>query len=106
MVNLSPRLGPGAHAGVAPAGEIHPQARLADGRRLDAAIGGYRFALLGPQALVEGIAADDVAVLPSAGEHGVLLRPDRYIAGIARSRADAQALVDTYARSQPALQGG
>lgn len=86
MVNLSPALGPGAHAGVPPAGQIFPQPRLADGRRLDEAIGGYRFALLGPQALLdEAQVPEDVVRIPFPGEEMVLLRPDRYIAAASRA---------------------
>jgi 3-(3-hydroxy-phenyl)propionate hydroxylase len=89
MVNLSPALGPGAHAGTPPAGEIFPQPRLADGRRLDEAIGGYRFALLGPQALLdEAKVPEDVARIPFPGEELVLLRPDRYIAAASRAPED------------------
>jgi 3-(3-hydroxy-phenyl)propionate hydroxylase len=93
MVNLSPALGPGAHAGTPPAGKIHPQPRLADGRRLDAAIGGYRFALLGPAQLVAGLDLEDLAVVPTEGEEAVLLRPDRYIAGVARSASGVRELM-------------
>jgi 3-(3-hydroxy-phenyl)propionate hydroxylase len=86
MVNLSPALGPGAHTGVAPAGEIHPQPRLADGRRLDDAIAGYRFAVLGPQELLQGF--EDLASIPVENRELLLLRPDRYIAGAGRSASD------------------
>jgi len=95
MVNLAPALGPGAHAGTAPAGEIHPQPRLADGRRLDAAIGGYRFALLGPKPLLEGISA--IPAVETQSDEAVLLRPDRYIAGTARTAAGARELVERFA---------
>jgi 3-(3-hydroxy-phenyl)propionate hydroxylase len=96
MVNLSPVLGPGAHAGAPPAGEIHPQPRLADGRRLDEAIGGYRFALLGPHRLFAGVALPhEVARVEMEREDLVLLRPDRYIAGAGRSGA---AIERAYAR--------
>jgi 3-(3-hydroxy-phenyl)propionate hydroxylase len=86
MVNLSPALGPGAHTGVAPAGEIHPQPRLADGRRLDDAIGGYRFAVLGPAPLLDGL--EGVARIPVQSEALLLLRPDRYIAAVSRAPAE------------------
>lgn len=86
MVNLSPALGPGAHAGAPPAGEIYPQPRLPDGRRLDDAIGGYRFALLGPRALLqETEVPPEVTRLALENDELVLLRPDRYIAAISRS---------------------
>jgi len=86
MVNLSPALGPGAHTDVAPAGEIHPQPRLADGRRLDDAIAGYRFAVLAPQELLQGF--EDLASIPVESRELLLLRPDRYIAGVGRSASD------------------
>jgi 3-(3-hydroxy-phenyl)propionate hydroxylase len=96
MVNLAPALGPGAHAGTAPAGEIHPQPRLADGRRLDAAIGGYRFALLGPGKLLDQ-AGNGIPRIEIESEQAILLRPDRYIAGTATSAAGARQLVERFA---------
>jgi len=97
MVNLSPRLGSGAHAGPPPAGEIFPQPLLADGRRLDAAIGGYRFAVLAPRArhaeLAPLCAANAVALVDFATERLVLLRPDRYVAGVADSAAALERLL-------------
>jgi 3-(3-hydroxy-phenyl)propionate hydroxylase len=94
MVNLSPALGPGAHAGAPPAGQIYPQPRLPDGRRLDQAIGGYRFALLGPRDLLdEASAAHDMARIPVQDKSLILLRPDRYVAGIARSPAGVRDLM-------------
>jgi len=87
MVNLVPRLGPGLHADE---GTIFPQPVLADGRRLDAAIGGMRFAVLGPErpALPEG-----VAFVPFDGPGYVVLRPDRYVFGRAADQLALQALV-------------
>jgi 3-(3-hydroxy-phenyl)propionate hydroxylase len=119
IVNLSPRLGPGAHAGAAPAGEIFPQPRLADGRRLDAAIGGYRFALvalrdamsagLAAQCEASGVAAvvADGGVADWLGRHGAraaLLRPDRYVYGIAPDAAAARALVEPFLSPTEVLQ--
>jgi 3-(3-hydroxy-phenyl)propionate hydroxylase len=109
IVNLSPPLGPGFHAGAAPAGEIFPQPRLADGRRLDAAIGGYRFALLAEPALLDPVLAarcqasaiavvavdgEAAAHLAQTGARALLLRPDRYVYGGARDRAALHALVE------------
>jgi 3-(3-hydroxy-phenyl)propionate hydroxylase len=85
MVNLSPPLGPGFHLGRS---EVFPQPLLADGRRLDAAIGGYRFALLSPWKV-----DTDITVVPFPGEEAVLLRPDRYIYGKARSGTQLQHLL-------------
>jgi len=84
MVNLSPPLGPGAHAD----GRIYPKPVLADGRRLDEAIGGYRFAVLSPEKpdLPQGF-----AWVPHAER--VVLRPDRYIYGTAASAAELDRLL-------------
>lgn len=118
IVNLSPALGPGAHGGEPPAGEIFPQPRLADGRRLDAAIGGYRFALLAERALLGRALAQrcqsaGVATVPADGEaaerlrergaRGALLRPDRYIYGIAHDRAGLTSLVEPFLTRVEAL---
>jgi 3-(3-hydroxy-phenyl)propionate hydroxylase len=103
MVNLTPALGPGAHDAMPPAGEIHPQPRLADGRRLDEAIGGYRFALLGPRELLAQ-AAVRVHAVPIEGEQAILLRPDRYIAGVARTAPEIRELVEKYAGRGATLQ--
>ena len=99
MVNLSPRLGPGAHAGTPRAGEIHPQPRLADGRRLDEAIGGYRFAMVGSPSILHGMELGKgiVGVPMERSEELVLLRPDRYVAGTARTAAEARGLVERFA---------
>ena len=101
------RLGPGAHEEGLPAGEIFQQPRLVDGRLLDDAIGPH-FAVLGAARLFEqcepavralwiamGVVTladpgDQVAAWLAAHRAGaVILRPDRYIFGIA---ADAKAL--------------
>lgn len=91
IVNLAPRLGPGLHAG--PAGGLIPaQPRLADGRLMDDAIGGPRWALLGraPPPLSAALVAlgavtvDDPAIVPllaEAGTGGLVLRPDRAVLG-------------------------
>lgn len=96
MVNLSPALGPGAHAGTPPAGEIHPQPRLADGRRLDEAIGGYRFALLGPAESIQSTTLDEeTARIAVEREDMLLLRPDRYIAAASRSPAEIRRVFES-----------
>ncbi len=83
MVNLSPPLGPGFHSG---GSEIFPQPVLPDGRRLDEAIGGYRFAVLSPFAI-------DVPYIPIEGPQAVVLRPDRYVYGTARNAAELKTLL-------------
>jgi 3-(3-hydroxy-phenyl)propionate hydroxylase len=118
IVNLSPPLGPGFHAGTPPAGEIFPQPRLADGRRLDTAVGGYRFALVAEPGLLDAslaaqcesrdiavVAADGEAAdsLRQAGARALLLRPDRYVYGAARERAALRSLLDPFVAPAEAL---
>lgn len=98
----APGLGPGLHQG-ALGGTLFPQPRLADGRLLDAAIGSG-FAVIGEGAVLDaaGAAAHarwraaGAAVLPDPGEAvaawlrshdaaAVVLRPDRYLLGGART---------------------
>jgi 3-(3-hydroxy-phenyl)propionate hydroxylase len=100
-----PRLGAGAHDGSANAGRIAEQPTLADGARLDDRVG-YRHALLIHPSWCPASAADftrDVAVVvaDSAAAHGwlerlgagaVLLRPDRYVAGVAATPDDLRGL--------------
>lgn len=111
MSSIKPRLGPGLAAGWdGPAGQIAPQPRLADGTRLDDRVG-YRFAALLrpdfaatlPAETLERLAARDVVVvaddapeqhacLQAANAPAVLVRPDRYILGAARSLQELNAL--------------
>lgn len=115
----APRLGPGVWCGeAAPVAQVFPQPPLADGRLLDAAIG-PRFALIATPAVLDAVGqstrrwcrwhgavmwpATDPALGDWLHRHGVaavLLRPDRYIAGVA---ADATG-VDTLIRSLPWLE--
>jgi 3-(3-hydroxy-phenyl)propionate hydroxylase len=90
MVNLSPPLGPGFHRAH---GAIFPQPLLPDGRRLDAAIGGYRFALLSPWPIDARL-----AVVPWSGNEAILLRPDRYVYGTASSVGEAKQLLAEVSR--------
>jgi 3-(3-hydroxy-phenyl)propionate hydroxylase len=97
-----PVLGPGIHDGVGPAGTIAPQPRLSDGRLLDDHIG-YKHALLVHSSdHVPGIAGRDIVVisdpalqswLAELNVKAVLLRPDRYVAGVASETNDIAALV-------------
>ncbi|MBP6900015.1 MAG: bifunctional 3-(3-hydroxy-phenyl)propionate/3-hydroxycinnamic acid hydroxylase [Burkholderiaceae bacterium] len=104
----APGLGPGVWLGAAgPAGQVAPQPLLDDGRGLDAAIGD-RWAVIATPALLDAVGESmrawwqwhDVAVLPATdravaswlqqqGTQAVLLRPDRYVAGLA---GDAETL--------------
>jgi 3-(3-hydroxy-phenyl)propionate hydroxylase len=88
-----------------PVGMIFPQPRLNDGRLMDEAIG-RRFAIVGDAALLDGLEAH-AAVLPGVGvewlaEHGAraaILRPDRYIFGLARDRNELLAATGRLATS-------
>jgi 3-(3-hydroxy-phenyl)propionate hydroxylase len=86
MVNLSPPLGPGAHCD----GRVFPQPVLADGRRLDEAIGGSRWAVLCPPQLRTEA---PMTVIPFASEEAIVLRPDRYVYGRATTKAGLEQLL-------------
>lgn len=112
----APRLGPGVWLGEGAAvGVVAPQPWLDDGRGLDAAIGD-RWAVIAAPALLDAVGEStrawwqwhDVAVLPATdqavaawlqqlGTAAVLLRPDRYVAGLA---SDAPSL-ERLTRSLP-----
>ena len=103
----TPRLGPGFWLGDAgPVGQIFPQPELADGRLLDQVLG-VHFAVIGTPEVLAQVSADTrqrwqhhgtvvlVATDPLVltwlqTQHvtAVLLRPDRYIAGIARNASE------------------
>ena len=106
-----PRLGPGAHDGSAAAGRIAPQPRLGDDTLLDDTVG-YRDVLVATpefaneaQSLAKGItvlaaANGEVAAkwLRQLGAQAALIRPDRYLAGIAGDSRSLAELLSTYAR--------
>lgn len=108
-----PRLGPGVWSGdSAPVAQVFGQPLLDDGRRLDAAIG-ERWALLTADATPHATLTPEmmgwldwhgVAVLPASGPElgawmqrhaaaAVLLRPDRYIAGLVHDLAGLRAVM-------------
>lgn len=107
----APRLGPGVWLGEhAPVAQVFPQPRLADGRRLDAVVGQH-FAVIGEDAVLDAVsdetrqrwAAHRVAVQPANSpelqawlrEHGVravVIRPDRYIMGVACAASDLDSI--------------
>ena len=107
----APRLGPGVWQGEqAPVAQVFPQPMLADGRLLDAALG-LNFAAIGDAAVLDAVShetrahwqAQGVVVLPAhdpevqawlqqQGVRAVLLRPDRYILGVAQTGADLDGL--------------
>jgi len=111
MSSIKPRLGPGLAAGWnGPAGQIAPQPRLADGARLDDRVG-YRFAALLrpdfaaslPAETLKRLADREVMVvaddapeqqvwLQEADAPAILVRPDRYVLGAARSVQELNAL--------------
>jgi 3-(3-hydroxy-phenyl)propionate hydroxylase len=110
MPALRPRLGPGLHADMAePAGTLSEQPSTDDGRRLDDIVG-YRFAVIGDPDVLKRTRSHtratweqlDAAVLEVSAlgvqvadwqrrldTAAVIVRPDRYIFGIA---SDASAL--------------
>jgi 3-(3-hydroxy-phenyl)propionate hydroxylase len=103
---LAPRLGRGLDRGApAPVGSRARQPRLADGTMLDDRVG-YRFGVLATAAFIEALPAatraklknSDVAVVAAEGESAgylaelgtsaVVIRPDRYILGVAADAAE------------------
>jgi 3-(3-hydroxy-phenyl)propionate hydroxylase len=98
MASIKPRLGPGLHCDAPePAGRMAPQPVIADGRRLDDAVG-PRYALLCTAefaaaipsdvrealrvrdvALIGGANAESEAWMASSSVPAMLLRPDRYV---------------------------
>lgn len=110
---LRPRLGPGIRADDEDqlAGTLSPQPKLADGKLMDDAVG-YRFAVVGDLACLDEVsdntkaslqALDAVVLTEETGEladwiagrnvSAVIIRPDRYVYGSARSGAELDALV-------------
>ncbi len=107
----APRLGPGMwQGGSAPVAQVFPQPLLADGRLLDRVLG-LKFAVIGDEAVLNGVSEDTrnrwqaqgVVVVPARdpevqawlqqqGVRAVLLRPDRYILGVAQSQADLDSI--------------
>lgn len=108
LAPIRPRLGGAAAlAGDVLAGTLAPQPRLADGRLLDDAVGS-RFVILARSEIATSIGAatrdiwmradarliEDEAFdyLDSIGADAVVIRPDHYLLGAARSVADLEAI--------------
>ena len=107
----APRLGPGLWQGDAAAvGRVFPQPLLRDGQRLDTRVGSH-FAVVGDAAVLGNVSAETRAqwqahgVVPVSddgdelrawltdqGVRAVMLRPDRYVVGLAQTAADLDAL--------------
>lgn len=120
FVTPQPKLGPGACLDESPSAlvrQIAPQPRLADGRLMDDVVG-YRFALVASPALLAAcddiddratragihIVGDGAVVntwLASTGAAAVLIRPDRYVYGVAHDTASLHRLLE---HAFPALQ--
>jgi len=106
-----PRLGPGLHDGEpAPAGALSIQPVLADGRRLDDVVG-YKFAVIGDADVIAAVTdatkaawqrlgavvlteypAQLHAWLDARGAKAEVVRPDRYLLGLAKDSADLDRL--------------
>ena len=109
IVNLAPQLGPGLHTGVLPAGTMPGQPRLSDGARLDRALGNGFAVLAADTSIVAELPAlararfdaigtrwaSDAGLGGWLGEIGspvVVLRPDRYVLGVADTVSDLERL--------------
>ena len=107
----APRLGPGLWQGDAAAvARVFPQPRLSNGHLLDRRLGSH-FGVIGDMSVVDGVSDDTRALWNAHGvvqvvddgdevrawltEHGVravMLRPDRYVMGVAHTAADLDAV--------------
>jgi len=111
MQSIKPKLGPGFYdSSCRVAGTLAPQPILVDGQRLDEKIG-YRFAALMQPSLLQdlepalenckrrGVAcvADDnpelIDWLGHSEAAGALVRPDRYVMGLAKTPDEMRALL-------------
>ena len=118
----SPALGPGLQANEPPpAGQPFPQPRLEDGRLLDEVLGD-RMAIIGEPDVVHGVGeaarerwrAMDAVVLDRPGRtlaawleaHGaraIVLRPDRYVMGMARTSEELERITARLPAAEVAL---
>ena len=107
---VRPPLGPGIHVDGEVAGSLAAQPTLDDGTLMDEALG-YRFAVVGDPACMAAVSDDTrslwhrLGVVSLDGQHAevsrwlttikanaVVLRPDRYVFGIADTRDDLESL--------------
>lgn len=101
-----PRLGPGAHDDSKAGGTLSEQPFMEDGRRLDDVVG-HRSALIvmpGLEAAAQAWVDASICVVPATsgsctqwlerlGAVAVLVRPDRYVAGVAGDAAGVEGLL-------------
>jgi 3-(3-hydroxy-phenyl)propionate hydroxylase len=113
---LKPALGPGLHDGGSWGGHVSSQPRLQNGILMDDAVG-YDYALICTSEVAQGLrelpervrmlvadaSADLKAYLEAMQSSAVLVRPDRYVFGTART-VDAARTLMARARIAPALQ--
>ena len=105
LAPITPRMGPGLHGDAAePAGTLSPQPRLEDGRRLDDLTGLGFGAVARPDLAREVPATSHVALVSEPGElvepllaaydaAAVVIRPDRYVLGVAHDAAQLRRLL-------------
>jgi 3-(3-hydroxy-phenyl)propionate hydroxylase len=117
FVYPTPMLGAGVHSGVAPSGSVFGQPLLGDGRPLDTATG-LNFAVIGERALLDSAGEATRALWHELGatvlrdpggelgewlrDHNaraLILRPDRYVVGIANDAAALESLSVALPRS-------
>jgi len=110
IVNLAPPLGPGLHHGEGAGGTLPGQPQLQDGRWLDEALGNTFAIMCANRRFSDGLLPDeharlgtlgvawltDAALAPwlqQVGADAVVLRPDRYVFGIANSLHELRRLL-------------
>lgn len=112
IVDPTPRLAGGLHGNAPePAGIIFPQPILSNGQKLDDAIGGLTFAVIGDEEIISRVTAETKEswervgakiILDLSGDIGewlrkhqaksVVIRPDRYVLGVASSPEELDAV--------------
>ncbi len=107
-----PRLGPGLHEGGEHGGRISEQPRLDEDRWLDDSVGYHSVVLAranlaarfdgqaGDLKIVAAASPAALAWLDRLGSSAVIIRPDRYIFGVAQTDRDLPALIRRYAAAR------